>query len=101
MIGDSDDEANFPHKILLPNRQIVNLCKTLGNYTSTYIKLSKTQLSKMIQSREFLSRLLGPLLRTGLPLMNNVIQSLAKSSLILQGLTVAASAAAAEHLKKV
>ena len=48
MIG--DDETNFPHKLLLTNRQVANLCKAFANYLSTYIKLSKIQLSKMIQS---------------------------------------------------
>ena len=47
----------------------------------------------MIQSRGFLGRLLGPLLRTGLPLMKSVIQPLAKSVLIPLGLTALASAA--------
>ena len=64
---DSDDETNFPHKLLLTNRQVANLRKAFANYLSTGIKLSKTQLSKMIQSGRFLSRLLGPLLKTGLP----------------------------------
>ena len=48
MIG--DDETNFPHKLLLTNRQVANLCKAFANYLSTYVKLSKIQLSKMIQS---------------------------------------------------
>ena len=43
----------------------------------------------MIQSREFLGRLLGPLLKTGLPLMKNVVKPLAKSILIPLGLTAA------------
>ena len=43
----------------------------------------------MIQSWGFLSRLLGPLLKTGLPLMKNVIKPLAKSVLFLLGLTAA------------
>ena len=47
----------------------------------------------MIQPGELLGRLLGPLLRTGLPLMKNVIKPLAKSVLIPLGLTAAASAA--------
>ena len=47
----------------------------------------------MIQSGGFLSRLLGPLLKTGLPLIRNVIKPLAKSVLIPLGLTAAASAA--------
>ena len=56
-----DNEANFPHKLLFTNRQISNLRKTFANYLSTDIKLSKAQLSKMIQSGEFLGRLFGPL----------------------------------------
>ena len=100
MIGNSNDEANFSHKLLLSNRQVANLCKDFANHLSTDIKLSKTQLSKMIPSREFLGRLLGQLLKTGLPLMKNVIDPLAKSVLIPLGLTEAASAADARmHLR--
>ena len=95
-----DDETNFPHKLLLTNRQVTNLRKAFANYLSTDIKLSKTQLSKMIQSGGFLGRLLGPLLKTGLPLMKNVIKPLAKSVLIPLGLTAAASAADAGIHKK-
>ena len=64
MIG--DDETNFPHKLLLTNRQVAILRKTFANKSSTDIKLSKTQLSKIIQSGRFLGRLLAPLLKTGL-----------------------------------
>ena len=71
------------------------------NYLSADIKLSKTQLSKMTQSGRFLGRLLGPLLKTGLPLIKNVIKPLAKSVLIRLGLTVAASAAGAGMHKKI
>ena len=60
MIGNSDDETNFPHKLLLTNRKVENL---------------------------------RPLLKTGLPLMKNVIKPLTKSVLIPLGLTAAASAA--------
>ena len=77
MIGNSDDETNFPHKLLLTNRQVANLCKAFANYLSTDIKFSKTQLSKMIQLGGFQGRLFGPLLKTGLPLMKSVIQPLA------------------------
>ena len=55
--------------------------------------LSKTQLSKMIQSGGFLGRLLGPLLRTGLPLLKSIIKPLTKNVLDPLGLTAAASAA--------
>ena len=93
MIGNSDDETNFPNKLSLANRQVANLCKSFANNLSANIKLSKTELSKMVQSGGFLDRILGPLLKTGQPLMENVIKSLAKSALILLGLTAAASAA--------
>ena len=64
------------------------------------IKLSKTQISKIMKSGGFLSRLLGPLLKAGLSLMKDVITPLAKSVLILLGLTAAASAADAGIQKK-
>ena len=95
MVG--DDETNFPHKLLLTSC----LRKVFANCLSTDIKLSKTQISKMIQSGGFLGRLLGPLLKTGLPLMKNVIKPLAKSVLIPLGLTAAASAADAGIHKKI
>ena len=40
MIGTSDDETNFPHKLLLINRQGVNLLKAFTNNLSDNIKLS-------------------------------------------------------------
>ena len=88
MIG--DNETNFPHKLSLTNRQVSNLRKAFTNNLSADIKLSKTKLSKMIQSGGFLSRLLGPLLKTGLPLIKNLIKPLVKSVLIPLGLTAAA-----------
>ena len=80
MIGNSDDGTNFPHKLLLTNRQVA-------------VKLSKTQLSKMMQLGGFLGRLLGSLLKTGLQLIKSVFQPLAEIVLIPLGLTAAASAA--------
>ena len=59
MVG--DDETNFPHKLLLTNGQVANLSKDFVNYLSTNIKLSKTQITRMIQSEGFLGRLLGQL----------------------------------------
>ena len=91
MIG--DNETSFPHKLSLTNRQVSNRCKTFANHLSADIKLSKTQVSKMIQSRGFLGRLFGPLLKARLPLIKNVIKPLAKSVLIPLGLTAAASVA--------
>ena len=54
-----------------------------------------------MQSGGFFSRLIGPLLKTGLPLISNVIKPLAKSVLIPIGLTAAASAADAGIHKKI
>ena len=85
--------GNFPHELLLTNRQVKNIGKAFANHLSTDIKLSKTQLSKMIQS--------GGLLKTGLPLMKSVIKPLAKSVLIPLGLTAAASTADAGIHKKI
>ena len=74
MIGNSDDETNFSHKLLLTNRQVANLRKAFSNHTSTDIKLSKAQLTKM-QKGGFL-RFLAPLLKYGLPLIKSVIKIL-------------------------
>ena len=82
MINNSNDETNFSHKLLLTNRQVANLRKAFANYLSTDIKLSKIQLSKIVQSKGFLGRLLGPLLNTGSQLMKNVIKQLPKIILI-------------------
>ena len=101
MVGSLNDNTNFPHELLLTNRQVANIRKAFAKYSSTDIKLSKTQLSKMIRSGGFLGKLLGPLLKTGLPIMKSVIKPLAKSVLISLGLTAAASAADAGIHKKV
>ena len=74
MIGNSDDETNFPHKLLVTNRQVTNLRKAFASHTSTDIKLSKAQLTKM-QKGGFL-RFLAPLLKSGLSLLKFVIKPL-------------------------
>ena len=101
MIGDSNDKGNFPHELLLTNRQVSSIRKAFANNSSVGIKFSKAQLSKMIQSGGVLGKLLGPLLKTGLPLMKSVIIPLAKSVLTPLGLTEAASAADAGIHKKI
>ena len=63
--------------------------------------MSRTQLPKTIQSEGFLGKLLGPLLKTELPLMKSVIKPLAKSVLLPLGLTAAASAADTGIHKKI
>ena len=87
------NETNFPHKLLLTNRQVPNLYKAFADKLSTDIKLSKIQVFKTIQSAGFLDRLFGSLLKTGLPLMKNVTKPLANIFSIPLGLTAAASAA--------
>ena len=96
----SDDETNFSHKLLITNREVANLRKAFADKSSNDIKLSKTQISKMIQSGGFLVRLLGPLLKKGLPLIKNVMKPLPKNVLIPLELTAAASAADAGIHKK-
>ena len=86
MIGNSDDETNSPHKLLLTNRQVANLRKAFAANTSTDIKLSKAKLTKM-QKGGFL-RFSAPLLKSGLPLLKSAIKPLG-----ILGLTAAASAA--------
>ena len=54
-VGNSNDEtANFPHELLLTDRQVANLCKGFANNSSANIKLSKTQLFEIVQSEIFL-----------------------------------------------
>ena len=84
---------NLPHELLLTTRQKTKVINTFNNNVSTDLKLSKAQISKIIQSGGFLGRLFGPLLKMGLPSIKNVIKPSAKSVLIPLGLTAAASAA--------
>ena len=95
MIGDYNDETNslIPHKLLLTDRQVSNLCKAFVDNSSANIKLSKTQLSEIIQSRELLGRLFRPLMRVGIPSMKNILKRLAKGVLKPSGLIAVASAA--------
>ena len=87
--------------MLLTNTQVSKLHKAFANGSSAIIKLSKTQFHKIGQSKGFVGRLLGPLLKTGLLLYWNELKSLAKSVLIPLGLTAAASATDAAIQKKV
>ena len=76
MIGNSDDETNFLHKLLLTDKQVANHRKVFANNSSTEI------------------------IKSGLLLMKNVIKALAKSVILLR-LTAAASAADAGIHKKI
>ena len=93
VVGDSNDENDFPHKLSLTNAQALRLRKAFANGPSANKKLSKTQLHKTRKSGGFSSRILGLLLlKTGLPLIANVLKPLAKSVLTPFGLTAVASA---------
>ena len=85
---------SLPHELLLTTRQTTKLRNAIENNISTDIKLSNAQISKIIQSGGFLGKFLGPLLKTGLPLMKNTIKLLAKnvqtledSCILLKGVT--------------
>ena len=85
MISNSNDNTNFAHELLLlTNRQVANIRKAFAKNTSIDIKLSKTQLSKMIQSGGFLGNLLGklagPLMKVAVPLAKNVLAPLGISA---------------------
>ena len=87
---------NLPHDLLLTTRQTAKLRNVIENNMSTDIKLSKAQISKIIQSGGFLGRILGPLVKTGLPLLKSAIKPL-----VLLGLTAASSAIDADVQKKI
>ena len=86
VIGDCNDETSFPHKLLLTDAQVLWLRKAFTNGLTVNIELSKTELSKIGQLGRFLGKLIGPLLKIDLPLMRNVIKSLAKSVFVPLGL---------------
>ena len=90
------NRKNLPHELLSTTRQTSKLRKAIENNISTDIKLSKAQISKIIQSGGFLSSLLsklaGLLMKVTVPLEKNILAPL--------GITVPASAIAAESQKK-
>ena len=101
VFGDSNDENNFLHKLLLTNTQVSKLRKAFANSSSANLKLSKAQLHKIGQSGGFLDKLLEPILTTGLPLIGNVLNQLAKSLIPLVLATAASAIEVALHKKNV
>ena len=87
---------NLPHELFLTTGQTTKLKNAIESNMSTDIKLSKAQISKIIQSGGFLGKILGPLLKPGLPLLKSVIKPLG-----LLGLTAASSAIDAGVQKKI
>ena len=90
------DGNDLPHELLLTTRQKTKLRNAFNNNMSTDLKLSKAQISKIIQSGGFLgsllSKLAGPLMKVAIPLAKNVLAPL--------GITAAASAIDAGIQKK-
>ena len=87
---------DLPHELLLTLRQKTKLRNILNDNMSTDLKLSKVQISKIIQSRVFLrsllSKLAGPLMKVAIPVAKNVLAPL--------GITAAASTIDAGIQKK-
>ena len=81
------DRNDLPHQLLLTTRQKTKLQNAFNNNMSNIIKLSKAQISKIIQSVGFLgsllSKLAGPSMKVALPLSKNILN--------LLGVTAAAS----------
>ena len=71
------DGNDLPHELLLTKRQETKLRNTFNNNMSTHLKLTKTQISKIIQSGGFLgsllSKLAGSLMKVAIPLAENVL----------------------------
>ena len=89
------NKEDLPHELLLTTRLTTKLSNAINNNMSNDIKLSKVQIKEIIQSGGFLGKLLGPLLKTGLPLLQSVVKPLG-----LLGLTAASSAIDAGIQKK-
>ena len=84
MVGNSNDNSNFPYKLLLTDKQVANIRKAFPNNLSRDVKFSKTQLLKMSQSGGFLgnllSKLAGPLMKVAMPLAKNVLAPLGSTA---------------------
>ena len=91
------DGNYLPHELLLTTRQKTKLRNAFNDSMSTDLKLSKVQISKIIQSGRFLgsllSKLAGPLMKVAIPLAKNILAPL--------GITGAASAIDAGIQKKI
>ena len=74
------DGNDLPHELLLATRQKTKLRNAFNNNMSTDLKLSKAQISKIIQSGGFLgsllSKLAGPLIKVAVPLAKNILAPL-------------------------
>ena len=91
------NKDELPHELLLTTRQNTKLRNAIYNNLATDIKLSKSQIKKLIQSGGFLGKLLSklasPLMKVAMPLAKNVLSTL--------GLTAAMSATDGSIQKKI
>ena len=87
---------NLPDELLLTTRQTTKLRNAIINNLESNIKLNKAQISKIIQSGGFLDKIIGPLLKSRLPLLKSVIKPLG-----LLSFTAASSAIDAGVQKKI
>ena len=91
------DGNDLPHKLLLTKRQKTKLRSAFNNSMSTDLKLSRAQVSKIIQSGgilgSLLSKLAGPLMKVAIPLAKNILAPL--------GITAAASTTDAGTQRKI
>ena len=83
MIGNSNDETNFPHKLLLKDTQVSKICKVFANGSLANIKFSKTQFFKVVQSggfkfSDFFNLIHPKIYGTGITLTNNEIKEIMK-----------------------
>ena len=90
------NENDLPRELFLTTRQTTKLRNAIENNLQNNIKLSKAQISKIIQSGGFLGKIIGPLLKTGLSLLKSVIKPLG-----LLALTAGSSAIDAGVQKKI
>ena len=84
---------DVPHELLLETRQKTRPRNAFNNNISTHLNFSKAQISKIVQSGEFLGFLVGPLMKVAIPLAKHVLAPL--------GIIAAASAIDAGIQKKI
>ena len=98
VVGDSNDENNFPHKLLFTNTQVLRLCIVFPNGLSANIKISKTQSDKIGQS--IFRSTFRTITKNWIAFNEKLLKPLAKSVLLPVVLTAAASAIDAVIHKK-
>ena len=101
VVLDSNNENNSPHKLSLTNTQVSKFRKAFANGSSANIKLSKTQLHKIVQSVGIFRQIFRTITKDQIALIGNVLKSSAKTVLTPLGLTAAASRANANIHKKI